>query len=98
MHEHGREHREEITARILEQTSRDHGPVFNKGFAATQLHEEEEQVESDQRISHDRDGPARTIVIANWKHFWPPRNSKLASRRYTFNYDLLGSRAVSNGA
>lgn len=75
MHEHGREQREEIATRIVQQPSRNYRPLFNKGFAAIQLNEEEKQVESDQRIGYDRHGSASTIVIANWKHFWPPRVS-----------------------
>jgi hypothetical protein len=68
MHEHGGENGWHLTGGIGDESTWDEGPLFNEGIAAVQLNEEDQDVQCNQGVGHDRQSPARAIVVTNWKH------------------------------
>jgi hypothetical protein len=50
------------------ETARNENPAPYKGVAAAHLDEEKQDVQRDQRKGDQRDGPARAVVITDWKH------------------------------
>jgi hypothetical protein len=63
MHEHGREEGQGITNGIGKEAARNKSPFLNKSVAATQLNQEERDIQSEQGIRDQRDSSARAIII-----------------------------------
>jgi hypothetical protein len=72
VHEYGREKRQEIPGGIRKKATGNEGPLLNESIPATELSEEEEDVQSNQAISDPWNRSPSGIVITDGKHHAPP--------------------------
>ncbi len=68
VHEHGGEQRRQVARGIGQEAPGHEGPAQNERLATAHLHQEEEDIERDQDIGHDRRNAAAGIVVSDGKH------------------------------
>jgi hypothetical protein len=68
VHEDGAEEREDITDGIGDEAARDERPLLNKRLTATLLYEEDQDVQGDQGVRDNGNGPSRGIVVTDGEH------------------------------
>jgi hypothetical protein len=102
VHKHGSDECQEIPGGIRKKATGNEGPLLNESVPATELSEEEEDVQSNQAIGDPWNRSSSGIVITDRKHHAPPfLATEAATRGFApeappFGHSLQGQIAIDH--